>query len=533
MIRTVIAWLMVFLGMATLERGSTGWGQAVEPLVQVSDASPFGPLERCGNFPGVVAGTGINFLNSEIEPWVDVNPTNPQNIVALWQQDRWSNGGARSNVAGVSVDGGTTWEIVVVPGLTDCSGGSFERASDPWLSFAPDGTLHQISLLLNIDPPPDFPIGFGPNALAVSKSTDGGLTWSTPILIMADDNPRFLNDKESMTADPTAAHLVYAVWDRLALSPNGTNFRGPSYFARTTDGGEAWEPARVIFDPGLNNQTIGNQLVVLPNGRLLTFFNEIINQPTPLPLFLSFVFSPDKGVTWLPGGGQAIRTNHMLSVGVSTPDKGVPVRDADILFDVAVDRNSGTVYAVWQDARFSGFDQIALSLSTDLGVTWSNPIKINLTPANAENPRRQQAFLPSVAVASDGTVVVTYYDFRHDTTTGELTDHWLIRCNTACADPANWGHEVRLTETSFDYLQAPFANGAFIGDYVGLAAQGTDALAFFPQAFAEDHTSVFFRRVDLSAAERAIARGAPSPVPPMEVVSAGPPPQRPRMWIRR
>jgi hypothetical protein len=209
------------------------------------------------------------------------------------------------------------------------------------------------------------------------------------------------------------------------------------------------------------------------------------------------------------------------------------VRDAAILFDVAVDRNSSHVYAVWQDARFSGFDQVAFSLSTDLGFTWSTPIKINLTPATAENPRRQQAFLPSVAVASDGTVVVTYYDFRHDNPTGELTDHWLIRCTTACADPANWGNEDRLTETSFDYLQAPFANGAFIGDYVGLAAQGTHALAVFPQAFADDYTSVFFRRVGLSAADGASAEGSPSPVPPLEVTSTGSPQQRPRMWLRR
>ena len=47
-----------------------------------------------------------NFANTEVEPWVDVNPTNPDNIVATWQQDRWSDGGSRGLVAGVSTNGG-------------------------------------------------------------------------------------------------------------------------------------------------------------------------------------------------------------------------------------------------------------------------------------------------------------------------------------------------------------------------------------------------------------------------------------------
>jgi hypothetical protein len=32
-----------------------------------------------------------------------------------------------------------------------------------------------------------------------------------------------------------------------------------------------------------------------------------------------------------------------------------PIRTGDILFDVAVNRGDGTLYAVVQDARFSGF----------------------------------------------------------------------------------------------------------------------------------------------------------------------------------
>ena len=77
-----------------------------------------------------------------------------------------------------------------------------------------------------------------------------------------------------------------------------------------------------------------------------------------------------------------------------TPDLGIPVRDASILFDVAVDPNSGALYAVWQDARFSGFDEVAFTMSSDGGFTWSAPIKVSQTPGNSIS-LRQQAFLPS------------------------------------------------------------------------------------------------------------------------------------------
>src|SRR4029453_16030168 len=52
------------------------------PLVQVSGPSPFTGC-TADQTPG---NTGTNFPDSEIEPWVDVNPTNPDNIVAGWQQ---------------------------------------------------------------------------------------------------------------------------------------------------------------------------------------------------------------------------------------------------------------------------------------------------------------------------------------------------------------------------------------------------------------------------------------------------------------
>jgi len=155
----------------------------------------------------------------------------------------------------------------------------------------------------------------------------------------------------------------------------------------------------------------------------------------------------------------------------------------------------GRIYAVWQDSRFTGFDQVAFIQSRNGGRTWSDPVRINLTPPNVENPLRQQAFLPSVAVNRRGRVAVSYYDFRNDDDSGELADHFMVFCDRRCSRRSSWRDEVRLTEESFDYLNAPQAGGLFLGDYVGLAAARNDFYAFFQQASPEDPASGFSVRV--------------------------------------
>ncbi len=146
------------------------------------------------------------------------------------------------------------------------------------------------------------------------------------------------------------------------------------------------------------NQTIGNQIVVQPDATVIDFFTEILNFRNDdldgqFDLNLSLKRSPDQGETWLPRG-RPIRTNDIFGIGALTPDDQIPVRDGAGLFDVAVNPHDGTLYAVWQDARFNGVDEVAFSMSTDGGFTWSEPVKINQTPTNAAEPLRQQASLP-------------------------------------------------------------------------------------------------------------------------------------------
>ena len=87
-------------------------------LTQITRMSPF---NDCFEDNPDDLTLGQVFRNSEVEPWVAVNPRDEDHIVVSWQQDRWSTGGARGLVAGVSFDGGKNWLEVTIPGLTLCS----------------------------------------------------------------------------------------------------------------------------------------------------------------------------------------------------------------------------------------------------------------------------------------------------------------------------------------------------------------------------------------------------------------------------
>jgi hypothetical protein len=301
-----------------------------------------------------------------------------------------------------------------------------------------------------------------------------------------------------MTADYNDAELVYAIWDRLVFPTERAGgrsyeralaFKGPAYFTRTTDGGDTWEEARSIYDPGRNNQTIGNQIAVLPraageDSTLVNAFNLIYNfknKGKNRGLNVAVIRSEDSGETWT---SQPTIVDKLLTATVSDPDTGAPVRTGDIIPQVTSDRSSGAVYIVWQDARFTGFDQIVMSRSTDGGVTWTAPVRVSATPAPGpgQPPGNQQAFIPQVYVLDDGTVGVLYYDFRNnDPDTAALeTDAFLVHCDEPssagdlCA--SGW-EETPVTETSFDMRAAPVARGFFLGDYIGLAGTDTDGSA--------------------------------------------------------
>ena len=455
---------------------------AVSPLTLVSGPSPFAAC--------TIGGPGTINVNAEVEPFLAVDPTDASHMIGVFQQDRWDNGGAHGLVAAFTHDGGGTWgetsaHFSLCSGGTVANGGDFERASDPWVTFAPNGDAYQIALTLNGS---DFATG-----VLVSKQAHGTDTWSEPVTLARDTSPFLSHDKESITADPTDSRYVYAVWDR-ARKPGENNslnaghsfaFRGDLMFSRTADSGASWSPARNLLPTNANLFTSGNIVSVLPDGTLVDVFEFAKGsgrQGSPNQFSESLMRSTDKGLTWSP----KIDISTDQSVGVRDPDTGGPVRTGAGLPDVAV-APDGTLYVVWADSRFSGGvrDDIALSKSTDGGLTWSTPIKVNQTPVPVA------AFTPAVDVAGNGTVAVTYYDFRNNTpdTSTLPTDAFAVFSHDG---GQTFGGEMRLTPTSFDLDLAPRAGGLFLGDYVGLSHVGSTFVPFYTQTVsASNPTDIF------------------------------------------
>jgi hypothetical protein len=333
----------------------------------------------------------------------------------------------------------------------------------------------------------------GPSRILVNKSIDGGRTWGDPVTV-GELNPPPEEDKPSITADPVDECRLYVGWTRFDDLSGGLSGEGEVVFSRTTDCGETWSDPQTLLRT--HPAGIGFQTVVLPDGMVLAFFKET-QALLSIPRSFYVMRSTDGGATW-PGEPILVATTR--GAVASAPDEEKQVRTMGQLFDVAVDRATGRLAAVWEDTFSEDYfakPKVAFTLSNDGGQTWSGPVRIDQTPAS-EAELLNQAIVPSVEISDDGTIGVTYYNFENDTpdTPPSLTDYWFVHCHpdlADCADPASWADPVRVTNESFDLLLANSARGFFfLGDYMGLTSFGSDFFAAFTISGPGDQQDIYF-----------------------------------------
>ncbi|OLZ70466.1 hypothetical protein AV521_15170 [Streptomyces sp. IMTB 2501] len=444
---------------------STAAGDA-QPVRPVSPGDPYAACDISGD------GTGTNYPSAEDEPYVTASPRDPRDAVGIFQQDRWSNGGARGLTATYTHDGRHFTETPLP--FSHCAPGGldYQRASDGWVSTGPDGTVYASGLV--------FDATDARNGVAASTSYDGGRTWTRTTPLIDDTQAQFSNDKNSVTADPVHPGVAYQVWDRIDEDDPAKVYDGPAYISVTRDGGRHWSTARPFVDTSVvpHSQTIGNVIVVDP--RTDTLYDVFDWQTydidyttgtfTPTDLHFAVVKSTDQGRTWSKPVTIA-KDTAAPEVDPNAPgDATKALRAGGDLPNVAIDPHTGELYVAYEGSDFSAgaYNSVELTRSTDGGRTWSASQRVNSV---ASAP----AFTPSISVDAHGTVAITYYDLRYLTagnTTTLPTVAWLL---TFARGAENHATERRISQV-FDWLQAPYAGGHFLGDYEGLAADGRCAV---------------------------------------------------------
>jgi hypothetical protein len=385
------------------------------------------------------------FRGSAVEPDLAVDPGDARHLAATWQQDRVLSGAALADLVATSHDGGRSWRSQPLPNLTRCTGGQWTLASDPWVSIGAGGVVYASSLLVT----PGSPFRSG---VAVSASTDGGDHWADPVLVQSSGGDQL--DKPAVLADPQTRGVAYEVW---VTYPQGQQEgRNRVWLARTTDRGRTWSAPRVIRDAGLEDQF--NQLLPLPSGGLLLAFVEgavltVDPRAAPAGVGVETIRSRDRGTSWT----QPVAAGSSPLTWTRDP-RGGRVRAFSANLSAA-EGPDGSVYLAW-----SGGQAVFVARSADRGSTWATRRVVQDS---------SQVFLPTVGVAGDGAVGLTWYDFR-DYRPGSATVLTDLRFGQSADAGKTWS-TARL-DGPFDLGSAPRSDaGAFIGDY--------QALVGLPQAF--------------------------------------------------
>lgn len=415
------------------------------PLNPNEPAAPavyVGDQNRMMDGPDVLLISGGSTTQSENSVFID--PNNNQN--SLVSNNSTIGASVQGTNALFSFDGGGTWT-----GGTGGAGGN--NSGDPAAAISLGGT----SYIGHIAP------GF---KQGVSVSNDNGVTWSVNSVSAAAG----LLDKNHLWVDNASGSPfqgnVYSAW---------TNFGGAANnqieISTSTNNGTTWStPLNISTGVGAGSHNQGVNIQTASNGDVYAVW-AVYDAFPAREIALGFsrstnggvsfspatrIFNNLQGVRWQPGfpianpHGKNMRSNSFPGMAV----------------DISGGANDGTIYVVWSNVGVPGVNtgpdvSIYMMSSTDGGVTWTVPSRVNTDPIG-----NVQYFPWITCDPTNGNLSVIFYDDRNVGATDVET--WV-------ADSTDGGltwSDFRVSDVSF--TPAPIAGlaGGYMGDYLGISANG-------------------------------------------------------------
>ena len=364
------------------------------------------------------------------EPNIAINPLNGNIFVIGWRQ--FDNVSSNFRQAGwsYSTDAGQTWTF---PGTIQQ--GVFR--SDPVLDFDAAGNFYYNSLSYD---------SIGNFECWVFKSTNGGVIWDTGSYANG-------GDKQWMTIDRTTgigSGNIYSFWTYIYSSCL------PGFFTRSTDGGSSFESCTPIDGyPYWGTMAVGN------TGELYTC--GAMNNSDSLVVVKSLnVQIPASVISWyLPV--LVFLDGHIRCNATVNPAGLIGQANID------VDRSNGSgqdnVYLLASVHRISNNDpgDVMFASSTDGGLTWSSPIRIN-DDTSATNTQ----WFGTMSVAPNGRIDAIWLDTR-----GALTnsDSSALYYSYSTDQGNTWSVNEKLSGTFDPHVGYPNQNK--MGDYFDMISENS------------------------------------------------------------
>lgn len=301
-----------------------------------------------------------------------------------------------------------------------------------------------------------------PGGQGIAYSDNNGVSWTARTVA---PNPGQLADKNHLWIDNSLTSLhqgnLYNAW---------TDFGGPHnnqiVVSRSTNHGDTWSTRVSIsnaVNAGSHNQ--GVNIHTGPNGEVYAAWSIYNNWPSDEGA-IGFAKSLDGGATWQPATRiiqnlRGVRTtqtkkNHRVN---SFPSMAV---------DISNSPNRGTIYVTWANIGAPGLNNynsidVYMIKSTDQGVSWSNPIRVN---QNAFGENKEHYFPWMTCDPENGVLSVVFYGDRNVSQT---------QVEVFCANSYDGGEtweDFKVSDVAFTPAPIPGLAGGYMGDYLGISARG-------------------------------------------------------------